>query len=117
MQEYGFKIQKNNHFEGHSYKLNFQCTSNTVEYEALLLGLHLLKKLGAQRITVHGNVELVIRKVNEECMVKHPRIRAYKDDAMDLLKYFKEFQLTLVPKNQNSFANGLALVASTCLRP
>ena len=50
-------------------------------------------------------------------MVKHPRLRAYKDDSMDLLKYFTEFQLTLVPKDQNSFSSGLALVASTCLRP
>lgn len=108
---------ENNHSKGHSYKLNFQCKSNIVEYEALLLGLHLLKKLGAQRITVHGNAKLVIRQVNEECMVKHPRLRAYKDDAMDFLKYFKEFQLTLVPKNQNIFSSGLALVASTCLRP
>ena len=54
---------ENNHVEGHSYKLNFQCTNNIVEYEALLLGLHLSKKLGAQRITVHGNAELVIRQV------------------------------------------------------
>ena len=88
-----------------------------MEYEALLLGLHLLKNLGAQKIIVHGNVELVIRQVNEECMVKHPRLRAYKDDAMGLLKYFKDFQLTLVPKDQNSFSSGLALVASTCLKP
>ena len=36
-----------NHSEGHSFKLNFQCTGNIVEYKALLLGLHLLKKLGA----------------------------------------------------------------------
>ena len=57
-------------------------------------------------------------------MIKHPILRAYKDDAMDykddamdLLKYFKDFQLILVPKDQNSFASGLALVASTCLRP
>ena len=32
---------ENNHAEGHSYRLNFQCTNNIAEYEALLLGLHL----------------------------------------------------------------------------
>ena len=46
---------ENNHAEGHSYRLNFQCTNNIAEYEALLLGLHLLKKLGTKRITVHGD--------------------------------------------------------------
>jgi len=30
---------RNNHAEGHSYKLNFQCTNNIAEYEALILGL------------------------------------------------------------------------------
>ena len=52
---------KTNHAEGHSYKLNFPCTNNIAEYEALLLGLQLLKKLGAKRIAVHGDSQLVIR--------------------------------------------------------
>ena len=51
---------ENNYVEGHSYKLNFQCTNNILESKALL-GLHLLKKLGAKRITVHGDSELIIR--------------------------------------------------------
>ena len=108
---------ENNHAEGHSYRLNFQCTNNIVEYEALLLGLHLLKKLGAKRITVHGDSELVIRQVNGEYTAKHPRLRAYRDDAMDLLKSFAEFQLTFFPRNQNILANGLAFAASSCLKP
>ena len=84
--------------------MSFQCTTDIVEYEALLLGLHLLKKLWAQRIIVHGNAEFEIRQVNEEYMIKHPRLRAYKNDAMDLLKYFKEFQPTLVPKDQKKIS-------------
>jgi hypothetical protein len=36
------------HSENHSYKLNFQCTNNIVEYEALMLDLKLLKKVGAK---------------------------------------------------------------------
>jgi hypothetical protein len=34
--------------ENHSYKLNFQCTNNIVEYKALMLDLKLLKKVGAK---------------------------------------------------------------------
>ena len=37
-------------FKDLSYKLTFECTNNVAEYEALLLGLHALKYLGAQRI-------------------------------------------------------------------
>lgn len=34
-----------------SYKLEFKCTNNVAEYEALILGLKALKDLQAQRIT------------------------------------------------------------------
>ena len=108
---------ESNHVEGHSYRLNFQCKNNIAEYEALLLVLHLLKKLGAQRITVHGDSELIIRQVNGEYTAKRPRLRAYRDDVMDLLKTFAEFQLTVVPRNQNIRANGLAFVARTFVTP
>ena len=47
--------------EGHSYRLEFQCTNNIAKYEALLLGLHLLEDLGAKKISAQGDSELVIK--------------------------------------------------------
>ena len=47
--------------ESHALKLDFKCTNNIAEYEALILGLNLLKKLGARRIPVHGESELIIK--------------------------------------------------------
>ena len=35
-----------------SYKLDFKCTNNVAEYEALILGLKALKDLQAQRISI-----------------------------------------------------------------
>ena len=46
-----------------SYKLDFKCTNNVDEYEALILGLKALKDLQAQRIDIRGDSELVIRQV------------------------------------------------------
>jgi hypothetical protein len=46
-----------------SYNLSFDCTNNMAEYEALILGLKTLKELGARRIIVHGDSELVINQV------------------------------------------------------
>ena len=108
---------ENNHTEGHSYRLNFQCSNNIAKYESLLLGLRLLKKLGAKRIKFHGDSELIVRQVNGEYNAKHPRIRAYRNDSMDLLKTFDEFQLFFVLRNQNFLANGLAFATRTCLTP
>ena len=47
--------------ESHAINLHFKCTNNIAEYEALILGLNLLKKLGAHRIVVLGDSELVIK--------------------------------------------------------
>ena len=93
------------------------CSSDLVEYESLLLGLRLLKKIGAKRIKVHGDSDLVIRQVNGEYNANHPRLRAYRNDVMDLLKNFKEPKLIFVPRKRNIVAHNLAFAARTCLLP
>ena len=103
--------------EGHSYKLNFQCTNNIAEYEALLLGFQIMKTIGAKRISVQGDFELIIRKINGKYSTKNPRLREYINFSLDLLKKFEKYELTSVPRTQNSLANELAFVASTCQLP
>ena len=44
-----------------SYKLDFECSNNEVEYEALIVGLKILIKLNAKMISVYGDSELVIK--------------------------------------------------------
>lgn len=95
----------NNHAERHSYKLNFHCTNNIVEYEVLLLGLELLKKLCAKIIVVHGDSELIVRQIKGEYAAKHPRLRAYRNVVLDFLGTFKEYDLVVIPKNNNVLAN------------
>ena len=58
--------------KGHAYKLDFPCTNNIAEYEALLLGLNLLKYLGAKKVLVQGDSELIIRQIKGEYSAKNP---------------------------------------------
>lgn len=51
----------NNHAEGHAYRLNFKCTNNMAKYEALLLSLKLLKALGAAKVSILGDSDLIIQ--------------------------------------------------------
>ena len=46
--------------KAYSYRIFFECTNNVAEYEALLLGLHALKDLGAKRVQIFGDSELVV---------------------------------------------------------
>ena len=62
--------------ESHSYKLNFHYTNNVAEYEALMLGLKLLKKVGAKQVMVRGDSKLIIKQIKGEYAAKHPRLRA-----------------------------------------
>ena len=60
-----------------SYKLYFDCTNNIVEYEALVLGLRVLKNLNAKKIYIYGDSELVITQFEGGYQAKHPRLRSY----------------------------------------
>jgi ribonuclease HI len=103
--------------ENHSYKLNFQCNNNTAEYESLMLGLKLLKKVGAKQIMVRGDSELIIKQIKGEYAAKHPHLRAYWNVVLDALKCFTEVDLQVMPRGQNILANGLATSAATCKIP
>lgn len=46
---------ENNHSKGHAFILNFKCTNNMAEYEALILGLQMVRKLGAKRVSIMGD--------------------------------------------------------------
>lgn len=103
--------------ENHSYKLNFHCINNVTEYEALMLGLKLLKRVGAKQIMVRGDSELVVKQIKGEYASKHPRLRAYRNAALDALKCFNEVDLQVMPRGQNILANGLATSAASCKIP
>ena len=46
-----------------SCKFYFECTNNVAEYEALILGLKIMKELQAKRVHIYGDSELVIKTV------------------------------------------------------
>ena len=95
-----------------SYKLEFKCTNNVAEYEALILGLKALKDLQAQRISIQGDSELVIKQVQGSYQAKHPRLKSYKNLVLHLIKGFKECQYTVIPRRKNYEADSLAVSAS-----
>jgi hypothetical protein len=96
--------------ENHFYKLNFQCTNNVAEYEALMLGLKLLKKVGAKQIMVRGDSKMIIKQIKGEYAAKHPKLRDYSNS----LQCFTEINLQVMPRGQNILAHGLATSATTC---
>lgn len=58
----------------YSFKLDFPNTNNTLEYEALLLGLHEEKLKQIKFLIVKGDVEFIVKKVQGLYDVKNDRL-------------------------------------------
>lgn len=106
--------QENDHVEGHAYRLNFKCTNNMAEYEALLLGLKLIKSLGAVRISILGDSDLIIQQIKGNFLTIDPRLKAYRQTTIEILNTFLETQLAKIPRKHNLHAHSLATFANTC---
>ena len=63
-----------------------------------MLGLKLLKKVGAKQIMVRGDYELIIKQIKGEYVAKHPRLRAYRNVVLDALQCFTEVDLQVMPR-------------------
>ena len=82
-----------------------------------MLGLKLLKKVGAKQIMVRRDSELIINKIKGEYATKHPKLRAYRNDVLDALQCFTEIDLQVMTRGQKILADELATSATTCKIP
>ena len=101
----------------YSYKLNFYYTNNMAEYESLILGLDLLKKMKAQNISFFGDFELVIRQVEGFYQTMDVRMRACINLVLHMLEDFQAFSFIVKSRDQNSIADSLAVSASLFIIP
>jgi ribonuclease HI len=94
-----------------SFKMDFECTNNVAEYEDLILGLNSLNDLKSRRIVMHGDYEIVINKVKGIFQKNHPRMRPYRNEVLELLEGFTEYDISLIPKGKNMTVDDLATLA------
>lgn len=88
---------ENNYSEDHAYKLNLKCTNNILEHEALMLGLKLVRKLEAKRVSIMGYSELIVKQIDVVYMTKDPRLSCYRDTIVEILNTFLETKLEVIP--------------------
>ena len=67
-----------------SLRLNFSTTNNEAEYDALLIGMIMVQKMGGKAVRVFSDSKLVVGQVRgdlearEECMNTYAKSGAYK---------------------------------------
>ena len=58
-------------------RLDFLATNNEVEYEALLVGMTMVQKMGGKAIEIFSDIRLVVGQVKGELEAKDVRLREY----------------------------------------
>jgi len=98
-----------------SCRLEFECTNNTAEYEALVQGLYKAIGLKVQNLKVFGDSEIIVKQVRNtiHCLSNH--LKHYQSLVQDLISQFSAFNISSIPRSQNSAADLLANVASKLL--
>ncbi|XP_050876224.1 uncharacterized protein LOC127079917 [Lathyrus oleraceus] len=82
------------------------------KYEALIVGLKILRDLGAKKIEVKGDSELVIRQITREYKCIKENLLMYFTVATQLLECFEVVSIAHVPRMENQEANEFAEIAS-----
>ena len=59
----------------YSIKFTFPITNNATEYEALLAGLQLAKRIRAEKVRIFADSQLVVQQVSGEYEVKDPSLK------------------------------------------
>jgi ribonuclease HI len=72
-------------------KLDFSCTNNIVEYEALLLGLQKLRAMGIRRAILKIDSQVISGHVDKSSKARDPKLEKYLDTIRRLEASFEGF--------------------------
>nr|KYP42603.1 Integrase catalytic domain-containing protein KIAA1305 family [Cajanus cajan] len=95
-----------------SLKIKIGYSNNETEYEALVIGLEILRELGVRSIIVRGDSQLVIKQLTREYKCINEKLLERKSRAITLLNSFDEVQSEHISRNENRIANELAQTTS-----
>jgi ribonuclease HI len=84
-----------------------EATNNVAEYRALLLGIELARELGAERVELVGDSELIVRQVRGEYKVKEAGLKPLHAEVGEALSGLKEWSIRNVPRKENAEADRL----------
>ena len=84
-----------------------EATNNVAEYRAVLLGLELAKELGASKVEVVNDSELVARQIDGRYKVKHAGLKPLYKETMEALRDFGEWSVRSVRRESNERADEL----------
>jgi ribonuclease HI len=91
-----------------SVHLEYFCTNNQAEYEAIFLGLQILSSMGVKHVETFGDSLLVVQQVDSVFQCFDGSLNAYLDKCLEIITLFDDFTVQHVSRDENTVSNDLA---------
>jgi formyltetrahydrofolate-dependent phosphoribosylglycinamide formyltransferase len=82
-------------------------TNNVAEYTGLLKALEAAKQIGAGRLKIFSDSELLVNQINGRYKVKSQQLKPLFQQGLDLLAGFESWEVQFIPRNENKQADKL----------
>jgi hypothetical protein len=76
-----------------SIRLEYYCTNNQAEYEAILLGLQILSSTSVKHVEVFGDSLLVVQQVAGVFQCFDGSLNAYLEKCLEIIALFDDFTI------------------------
>jgi ribonuclease HI len=96
-----------------SYRLEFACTHNVVEFEYLLLGIQSALNLGCGHLSVFGYSEIDVNLIRKICSPSNKLMGRYTQAIWALTLNLLSFNITHIRRELNSMAGSLAIFVAS----
>ena len=96
-----------------SLRLDFSTMNNKAKYEALMMGLVMVQRMGGKSVRVFSDLRLVVSQVKGEFEAKDERMQGYLSQVKCLQSEFESFDLLHIPRSGNAHADSLTMLATS----
>ena len=96
-----------------SLRLRFSVTNNEAEYEVLLEGMSMVKRMGGKVVKMFSDSILVINQVKGKLEARDERMQGYLSQISHLQSGFESFSLLHVLRSGNTHADSLATLTTS----
>ena len=88
-------------------------TNNDAEYEALMMGMAMVQRMGGKSVKVFSDLRLVVGQVKGEFEAKDERMQGYLSQVKCLQSEFEYFNLLHIPRSGNAHADSLTMLTTS----
>ena len=93
-------------------RLKFRTTNNEAEYEAVIAGLRMALKLGAESVEIWSDSQVIVGHIRGKFEAKGEKMKMYLSKVQNMQSSFQKFSITKIPREENEKADRLARMAS-----